>query len=53
MVHYHKSKFDYIYIYTYLYNIKCGYNILFELQGLLTYIATIYLIIYMVIICII
>ena len=36
-----------------MYNIKCGYNILFKLQGSLTYIATIYLITYMVIIHII
>ena len=34
-----------------MYNIKCGYielNILFKLQGSVTYIATIYLITYIV-----
>ena len=39
-----------------MYNIKCGYielNILFELPYSLTYIKTIYLITYIVIICII
>ena len=55
IANHHITKINYIYK-KHMYNIKCGYielNILFELHYSLTYIKTIYLITYIVIICII